>query len=235
MEKKTLKSWIRGAEGDWKRPEAVSMAVSGSAGGGCLLRAPLQRAGRTQQFMGASLEPWFQGGITRDNKGQTWASSAPQSPERLACEYWEITGRLGLCETSHLPAQWALWQECISAQHSGSTAATNGMGLLMFVKHLSLGNLLYCQHSLVGKTTINSALFHSKTSIIPDLPPNLDKLSWKQIHTERSLFIRRCIATRELQKVILLANFENSKQPPQKRKVTTYKTKKTPELHPHFL
>lgn len=41
MEKKTLKSWIRGAKGEWNRPEAVSVAVSGPAGGRCLLRAPV--------------------------------------------------------------------------------------------------------------------------------------------------------------------------------------------------
>lgn len=148
METKTLKSWIRGAKETGRGQELFPwLSLAQQVVGACSGPSGTTAKGRKDPtVMGASLGPWFKelGG----NEGQTWASLAPQSLERLVCGYSEITGRLGLCETSHLPAQWALWKGCISSHDSSSTAGTNVMGLLMFVKCISLGNLLYCQHSL---------------------------------------------------------------------------------------
>jgi len=113
-------------------------------------------------------------------------------------------------ETSHLRAQYALWQKCIISNDNTNIFDTNVMGLLTNVCYKSLtGNPpLLVTLTGVRKPTTNYALFCSKTSIIPDLPSDLDKLNWKQTHTERGLLTRRLVAKSELQKV-LLANFEN--------------------------
>lgn len=73
----------------------------------------------------------------------------------------------------------------------------------MFVITLSLATF-----TGVRTTTRNYALSCSKTSIISDLPLDLDKLNWKQTHTEGGSLIRRLVAKSKLPKV-LLANFEN--------------------------
>lgn len=88
MEKKMFKAWIRGAKGDSNRPELfpwLSVLSRGTQGtpswsccsaGRCLLRAPAgpqQRAGRTQQWMGASLELQLKSwGVTRAKPELPW-------------------------------------------------------------------------------------------------------------------------------------------------------------------
>lgn len=70
------------------------------------------------------------------------------------------------------------------------------MGLLISVRYQSFTGKPPLLATLTGvrKTITDYALFFYKTSTIPDLPSDLDKLNWKQTHTKTGLLIRRLVA-----------------------------------------